>query len=386
MALTNKLSAIGDAIREKTGKTDLMTLDEMPVEIASITTGGGGGGAELPEEAFIITGDCERRFGNDGWSWFVNNYGNRITTKDITKALYMFSYCNALENIPFTINFKNGKEHDLGYMFSNCKKLKQAPLLKNVRPSNTTDLFIFCEFLREIPENYGADWDWSYIDSLTSSYSGHAANMFAYCRSLRKLPMDLYKHVNPRVGTYYTIYYQMCNFCCTLDEVVNLPVPYTVVNWVSNAFSYTITNTYRLKNFTFATNDDGTPVAVQWKSQTLDLSSSTGYASSKSNILNYNSGITADKEVKDDATYQALKNDPDWFSCDINYSRYNHDSAVATINSLPDTSAYLASAGGTNTIKFKGACGSKTDGGAISNLTAEEIAVATARGWTVSLV
>jgi hypothetical protein len=30
MALTNKLSAIGDAIREKTGKTGLMTLDEMP--------------------------------------------------------------------------------------------------------------------------------------------------------------------------------------------------------------------------------------------------------------------------------------------------------------------------------------------------------------------
>jgi hypothetical protein len=66
------------------------------------------------------------------------------------------------------------------------------------------------------------------------------------------------------------------------------------------------------------------------------------------------------------------------------YSRYNHDSAVNTINSLPDTSAYLATAGGTNTIKFKGNAGSKTDGGAINTLTAEEIAVATAKGWTVS--
>lgn len=39
MALINKLSAIGNAIREKTGKTDLLTLDQMPEEIKSIETG-----------------------------------------------------------------------------------------------------------------------------------------------------------------------------------------------------------------------------------------------------------------------------------------------------------------------------------------------------------
>lgn len=48
MALTEKLIAIGDAIREKTGKTDLLTLDQMPIEIASISSGGGGGGDDLP--------------------------------------------------------------------------------------------------------------------------------------------------------------------------------------------------------------------------------------------------------------------------------------------------------------------------------------------------
>lgn len=41
MALTNKLTAIGDAIRAKTGKTDLLTLDQMPTEIAAIETGTG---------------------------------------------------------------------------------------------------------------------------------------------------------------------------------------------------------------------------------------------------------------------------------------------------------------------------------------------------------
>ena len=135
---------------------------------------------------------------------------------------------------------------------------------------------------------------------------------------------------------------------------------------------------------TFALNN-GVPYTVTWKSQVIDLSDYVGYAGSDV-YTQHNSGITADKEVTDDATYQALKNDPDWFTTKIEYSRYNHDSAVATINSLPDTSAYLATAGGTNTIKFKGQAGASTDGGAISTLTEEEIAVAAAKGWTVTLV
>ena len=115
------------------------------------------------------------------------------------------------------------------------------------------------------------------------------------------------------------------------------------------------------------------------------MTTNVGYAPHISTIADYNSGITSDKEVTDDATYQALKNDPDWYTLDYNYSRYNHDSAVATINSLPDTSAYLATAGGTNTIKFKGDAGSLTDGGTINTLTDAEIAVAAAKGWTVTL-
>ena len=137
---------------------------------------------------------------------------------------------------------------------------------------------------------------------------------------------------------------------------------------------------------TFELNDDNLPIQVNWKNQNISLNVYVGFCPSTTYILNYNSGITADKEVKDDATYQALKNDPDWWTMKAEYSRYNHDSAVNTINSLPDTSAYLATAGGTNTIKFKGASGSLTDGGAINTLTEEEIAVAAAKGWTCSFV
>ena len=63
MALTNKLEAIGNAIREKTGTTEKMTLDQMPVAISGITTGGGEG-ESLPEEAFNLTGSFQYRFSN----------------------------------------------------------------------------------------------------------------------------------------------------------------------------------------------------------------------------------------------------------------------------------------------------------------------------------
>lgn len=43
MALIDKLTAIGNAIREKTGKEELLTLDAMPEEIKGIETGGSAG-------------------------------------------------------------------------------------------------------------------------------------------------------------------------------------------------------------------------------------------------------------------------------------------------------------------------------------------------------
>lgn len=42
-----ELTSIADAIRSKTGKTDGLTLDQMPGEIEGIETGGGSGGGEL---------------------------------------------------------------------------------------------------------------------------------------------------------------------------------------------------------------------------------------------------------------------------------------------------------------------------------------------------
>lgn len=339
-----------------------------------------------PAEAFVISGDCSYRFANNGWNWFIEKYSNKITTKDISNAQYMFFNSNRITGIPFDLNFDSSLSyHNLNYIFNQCYNLTQVPKLNNVKVCNTGYMFNSCNNLRTIPDDIADTWDWSYLESQTQQYNGSQNYMFQYCYSLRSIPMNLIKSGNPYMYYYYNYYYNGFYQCFALDELINLPIPYTKATWTSNAFYDTFNFCTRLKNITFALNN-GVPYIVTWKAQVIDLSNIVGYTNNKTYILNYNSGITADKEVKDDATYQALKNDPDWWTMDVNYSRYNHDSAVATINSLPDTSAYLATAGGTNTIKFRGQAGASTDGGAINTLTEEEIAVAAAKGWTCSFV
>ena len=375
------LTAIGNAIREKNGKLIKYKPSEMANAISNIS---GGGGGDLPVEALTISGNCSYRFAYDGWNWFIEKYGNQITTNNISDASNIFFRCTLAE-IPFDLNFDSSSSyHDLIYIFFNCNNITKIPKLNNVKVYDTSNMFYNCNNLRTIPEDIADTWDWSYLESQTSSSSGNQSNMFGACYSLRSIPMTLIKSGNPYSRNNYSYYYSGFYNCNALDELINLPIPYTKAKWTSNAFIDTFRNCYRLKNVTFKTNDDGTAIAVNWKGQIIDLTNYVGYTSTSNEFTNFNSGITADKRVTDATSYEALKNDPDWFTADVNYSRYNHDSAVNTINSLPDASAYLASYSGTNTIKFRGSSGTNTDGGAINTLTDAEIAVATAKGWTVT--
>ena len=374
------LSAIADAIREKNGKSDLIVPTNMPTEIRSIKTGGGGG-ADI--EPIVLSGVCDYACASNIASTIIKNFGDKVSTNDITDAANMF-YKSTLERIPFALNFKSTTKASLKSLFEDCEQLKEISAINNAYPDNLGNLFSSCFNIRYLPEDLGVNWNWKEVQ--TYNYAG-IANVFSNCYSLRKIPEYFLSNFGGvQTSSSYSPYKYLVNECNSLDEINNIRLLQSTLT--SNMFSSTFYKCFRLKNITFAINEDGTPKTVNWKSQTIDCQSYVGYFDNqyKSRITNYNSGITADKEVVDDTTYQALKNDPDWFTGKIEYSRYNHDSAVNTINSLPDTSAYLASAGGTNTIKFKGASGSLTDGGAINTLTEEEIAVATAKGWTVSLV
>ena len=359
------------------GFSNTIIPEEMAIRIGAMPT--------LDASLLNMSGSMSYKFYQGAWDGFINSYGDKIVTDSINNLNCAFQ-SSKIEKIPFVINCKSSTNTTLKNMCYGCSNLKEPPIIKNVKPQDVDSIFSDCKNLREFPEGYGEDWDWSYHTSATGSYDGAKSEMFDGCYSLRKLPMGLLKYGN--VGNLSASSSQTRGFyrLYALDEIIGFPVPHNTVA-TSTGYSGIFYNfgsyCYRLKNMTFA--DDIGPKS--WSNQTLDFTTYCGWASSVQDLISYNSGITLDKRVEDDASYQALKDDPDWFTGDAAYSRYNHDSAVATINSLPDCSAYQTTNNKVaNIIKFKGVAGSATDGGAINTLTDEEIAVAAAKGWTVSIV
>lgn len=379
MALTDKLTAIGNAIRSKTGGTAQLTLDGMVTAINGIETGTGG--VEIPDSAFEFTGNCSYKFSDNTFLWFINNYGDKITTTSLTGLDYMFLNSTGLVNIPFSINQNITSYFSMNSMFAGCTNLKTLPVV-NGYPSSMMSFCEGCYRLRIIPENFASNINWGRIHT---SSSCNMSRMFYNCYSLRKIPTTLLQNLYHKGNNLGAPYSYFCYYCHSLDELVGLGV--STSTFTSNAFTFTLNNCSRLSRFTFDT-DNGVPKTANWKNQAINLRTNTGWGDAFNDasfyITQLNSGITADKEVTNSETYQSLKNDPDWWTLNVAYSRYNHDSAVETINTLPDTSAYLSSNDGTNTIWFIGDAGSATDGGAINTLTETEIAVATAKGWTVA--
>jgi hypothetical protein len=360
---------IACALREKCGDNNAKykTCD-MADAIRNLSTSGGEGGIPLP---FVVSGNAAYRFSYLGWNDFIKAYP--IVTENLGNVSRMFYYNSAIEEIPFDINIGSDGSGALTSTFAECKALKAAPQINSVVAiTDMWSAFSNCNNLKELPENFMANCTWDLI-----SDSKHFNNVFYYCYSLRELPMEIFANDNPLAtasNSYFN--YSWCRLYA-VDEMANMPIPY-IGTWTSNAFNYNTHFACRMKRFTFATNN-GTPFVRNWSNQNIGLSNYVGYADSADNILNYSSGCTEDTRVTDAASYAALKDHPDYWTTDIAYSRYNHDSAVETINSLPDCSA-----AGSNTVTFMGDSGSATDGGAINTLTETEIAVATAKGWTIA--
>ena len=349
MALTNKLSAIGDAIREKTGKTELLTLDAMPLEIASITTGGGEG---IEVEPMVLTGNCQYACSGAMESNYIDMFGDTVSTDKIQSGQYMF-YFNENKKIPFDLNFDADyyTRHRLNNMFYSASKLEELPKMNNVKVENIESIFTSCSSLKEIPMDYFDNWDWSYVKNATGAYSCYCQSIYQGCYNLRYAPNFTQTMINRAVSNYYCIYYYGYSNCYSIEDI-KLPV-YDLATWTSNAFQNTIYQTYSLRHLTFNTNENGSPIVCgALKQQTIDLTTS-GYFPASVYVMS--TDFKDANKILDDATYQTLKDNPDAWTEDINYSFYNRSSAVETINTLPDVSA-----GSNNTIRFKGAAGALT--------------------------
>lgn len=402
------LITIADAIRYKTATTDPISTSEMAPMILSLKTDG------LPPEVFILTGNCNYRFFANNWTWLITDYNEFMYSEDITNLAATFISCKGFDDLGFPLNIVDGANcnqafdgceikimpivngkmgeglamfknssietarnyecdtsavYDYSEMFFNANQLQTLPYLINCRPSDCSLMFYHCDKITEIPEDYFETWN---THNSTDLYG-----LFTYCVSLRRVPakalQDLFR------GMTSSYYYSLFPYCHALDELVGIPV--RTANSGINAFNGAFNNCYRLKSVTFETEADGTAKTATWQKQTIDLS--TAGFDPNSQLLSVPSGDFTYLNCVDTSTsYNTLKTADDWWTSDYQYSRYNLNSAIETINSLPVTSIIS----GNNTIKFKGSAGSGTDGGAISSMTEEQIAVAASKGWTVSFV
>ena len=134
MALTDKLTAIADAIRSKTGGTNTMTLDEMVTAITNITVGGGSSntitledGTELPKPTLKDGCNYAMIFKNSNYYSMLetsNRFANVNSWISIANSSYTIGTSSAvcyLSQLPVNFNEFNSWSEPTNYDLSNAK-------------------------------------------------------------------------------------------------------------------------------------------------------------------------------------------------------------------------------------------------------------------------
>lgn len=173
MALTDKLSAIGDAIREKTGGTDKLTLDEMVTEIGSIE---GGEIIEVPVVDYTI----------EDWLLTGNDKFRKVYINDRVKVIDQ--YAGRLADAGY-LSFPNTTTI-LGNAFTNNQRTYKLNLPElntlSIQPfNNMTGLRIIkAPKLTSLPSTaFNGDYNLLYIDLPNlNTISGN--NAFSTCSKI----------------------------------------------------------------------------------------------------------------------------------------------------------------------------------------------------------
>lgn len=401
------LSSIGNAIRSKTGKNGLIAPGDMPEEIESIE---GGGGSSLPSEITLNEADAGSYFfGYDR----ANPYLDTSTPVKVNfHRLSNGVYANPnIENANlFELNSISSNKLYIQSLFASCTNLKRVKSsgetgLVNINPNIAFDaslaqsigfgtLFSGCYSL--VDAN-GLFTNETALERCIDSYVlGNTTGAYFYaifqnCYALREIPTWFKKLKSTKTTTVIPssscYVFQNCfRSCYSLDEATDIPITFKSLSGTvtTNLFSGAFYYAGRLKRITFETpTSGGSAFVAPWQNQTIDLVY-TGWIHSdyEADFLKY-SNITSSKKVANSVDYNKLKNDPDWYTCNASYSRFNRASAVELFNSLPNTKSYVTSSA-PNTIKLWYYGGESTDGKGMNTLSSSEIAIATAKGWTVT--
>lgn len=184
MALTDKLTAIANAIRSKTGGTATMTLDEMPSEIASISSGG----------TEITNGVIWNAVGADGYPTEATFYGT-VVPKGFG-ANYFGGWSKNLQ----TINFHDDVRSIGECAFGGFSSADGAGLTQITIPNSVTSLgneiFKKCNKLVDVIYNasisptYYMFADCTELKTFIAPYcTEYTASIFASCPKLETVQL-----------------------------------------------------------------------------------------------------------------------------------------------------------------------------------------------------
>ena len=265
----------------------------------------------------------ETNYTGSNYTGFIKKVSNKILIKG-TSCSYMFQNFNMLSEIP---QLDTSNVTNMSDMFYRCTSLTTIPQLDTSKVTNMYGMFDNCSSLTTIPQ-------------LDTSNVTNMNNMFDNCSSLTTIPqLDTSNVTNMNY---------MCFSCSSLTTIPQLDTS-NVTNMSAMFFNCTSLTTI----------------------PQLDTSKVTNIQ----NMFNFNSKLTDMGGLKNLGMAYLTTQSANYYqyTLDLSYSPLTHDSLMNVINNLYDIASK-----GCNTQRL--VLGSTN----LAKLTAEEIAIATNKGFSVS--
>ena len=260
-----------------------------------------------------------------------------MDTSSVTNMSYMFSGCSSLTAIP---QLDTSLVTDMSYMFSSCSSLTAVPHMNTHLVTNMQNMFYGCYSLKEISQT-----DTSAVTNMNS--------MFYYCSSLKEIPQ-----LNTSLVTSMK---SMFGYCYSLTAIPQLDT--SLVTDMQSMFercysltaiphmdTHLVTNMYSMFSICSSLKE----ISQLNTSAVRNINYTFNYCYSLT-------AITLDNTVTGWAGYAISLKD-----CSL-----GHSAIVAFFDSLPTITA-------AKSITLTGNPG-------VSELTDTEKAIATGKGWTLTL-
>lgn len=255
-----------------------------------------------------------------------------LDTNNVTNMGYMFDNCISLIEIP---NLDTSNVNYMGYMFNNCASLTKIPNLDTSNVTNMQFMFYGCKTLQSIPE-------------LDTSNVTNMANMFNGCTNLQTIP-------NLDTSNVTNMYY-MFRSCTNLQTIPSLDTSNvtnvgTLFGYCSNLIKIGELNGDNINNLNHDTFGN-----------CFNLTDFNGFK---------NLGKVFVRTTTNYSGYVVNLS---------NSTKLTHESLINIFNNLYDLNLSYDVANGGTLYTQRLSLGATN----MAKLTAEEIAIATNKGWNVS--